>query len=53
MQCLAQFQKVKEASRELARVKEERIINMLNKLADEAENNIPQLLNANQKILTE
>ena len=51
MQCLAQFQKVKEASRELARVKEERIINMLNKLADEAENNIPQLLNANQKDL--
>ncbi len=51
MQCLAQFQKVKEASRELARVKEQRIINMLNKLADEAENNIPQLLEANQKDL--
>ncbi|MCW3786120.1 glutamate-5-semialdehyde dehydrogenase [Plebeiibacterium sediminum] len=51
MQCLAQFQKVKDASRELTRVTEQRIINMLNKLADEAENNIPQLLEANQKDL--
>ncbi len=51
MQCLAQFQKVKDASRELSRVKKESIIKMLNKLADEAELNIPQLLEANQKDL--
>ncbi len=51
MQCLAQFQKVKDASRELTRVKKESIIQMLNKLADEAEKNIPLLLEANQKDL--
>ncbi len=51
MQCLAQFQKVKDASRELTRVKKESIILMLNKLADEAEKSIPLLLEANQKDL--
>ncbi|MCW3804354.1 glutamate-5-semialdehyde dehydrogenase [Plebeiibacterium marinum] len=51
MQCLAQFQKVKEASRGLAKIKQADIIKMLNKLADEAEKNIPELLEANQKDL--
>ncbi len=51
MQCLSQFQKVKDASRELTRVTKESIIQMLNKLADEAGKNIPSLLEANQKDL--
>lgn len=51
MQCLHQFKKVKEAARELAKVKKEDIFHLLNKLANEAEKNIPGLLNANQKDL--
>ncbi|TLX77601.1 glutamate-5-semialdehyde dehydrogenase [Labilibacter sediminis] len=51
MQCLPQFEKVKEAARGLARIKKADIINLLNKLADEAEKNIPELLIANQKDL--
>ena len=51
MQCLSQFEKVKEAARSLSRVNKADIIKLLNKLADEAEKNIPQLLEANQKDL--
>ncbi|MGQ1787022.1 MULTISPECIES: glutamate-5-semialdehyde dehydrogenase [unclassified Saccharicrinis] len=51
MQCLHQFEKVKEAARGLSRVKKDDIVTLLNKLADEAEKNIPQLLVANQKDL--
>ena len=51
MQCLHQFEKVKEAARGLSRVKKADIIQLLNRLADEAEKNIPELLEANQKDL--
>ncbi len=51
MQCLHQFEKVKEAARGLSIVKKEDIIILLNKLADQAEKHIPVLLVANQKDL--
>ena len=51
MQCLPQFEKVKYAARGLSRVNKADIVNLLNRLADEAENNIPKLLDANQKDL--
>jgi len=51
MQCLHQFKKAKETTRELTKVKKEEIFNLLNKLACETEKNIPYLLVANQKDL--
>lgn len=51
MQCLHQFQKVKEAARGLFKVNKDDIARLLNNLADLAEKNIPQLLAANQKDL--
>ena len=51
MQCLYQFQQVKEAARGLFKVNKDDIARLLNNLADRAENNIPQLLAANQKDL--
>ncbi|WP_066629666.1 glutamate-5-semialdehyde dehydrogenase [Labilibacter marinus] len=51
MQCLPQFEKVKDAARGLSRVSQADIIQLLNKLAEEAEKNIPELLEANQKDL--
>ncbi|GAF04900.1 glutamate-5-semialdehyde dehydrogenase [Saccharicrinis fermentans] len=51
MQCLQQFEKVKEAARGLSRICKDDITALLNQLADEAEKNIPALLLANQKDL--
>ncbi len=51
MQCLHQFQQVKEAARGLSKIKKSDIAGLLNRLADRAEENIPQLLVANQKDL--
>lgn len=51
MQCLHQFQQVKEAARGLFKVNKDDIARLLNNLADRAERNIPQLLAANQKDL--
>ncbi len=51
MKCLAQFEKVKDAARGLSRVKQEDIVQLLNKLANKAEESIPELLVANQKDL--
>jgi glutamate-5-semialdehyde dehydrogenase len=51
MQCLDQFKKVKKASRGLTRVNQSAITQLLIKLADKAEENIPELLAANQKDL--
>lgn len=51
MQCLHQFQNVKEAARSLFKVNKNDIAALLNKLADQAEIKIPELLAANQKDL--
>lgn len=51
MQCLHQFQQVKEAARGLFKISKDDIARLLNNLADLAEKNIPQLLAANQKDL--
>ncbi len=51
MQCLPQFEKVKEAARSLSKVGKADIIKLLNKLADVAESKIPELLDANQQDL--
>ncbi len=51
MQCLHQFEKVKEAARGLSKIKKSDIAALLNRLADRAEENVPQLLAANQKDL--
>ncbi len=51
MNCLSQFEKVKEASRKMSKLSEETIADLLMTLADVAEQNIPALLEANQKDL--
>ncbi|SMO53208.1 glutamate-5-semialdehyde dehydrogenase [Saccharicrinis carchari] len=51
MQCLHQFEKVKEAARACSLIKKDDIAALLNKLAEQAEKNIPDLLAANQKDL--
>lgn len=51
MKCLHQFEKVKEAARGLSKIKKTDIAALLNRLADKAEENITQLLAANQKDL--
>lgn len=51
MKCLSQFKNVKDAARGLSRVAQDDIAKLLKKLANKAEENIPSLLDANQKDL--
>ncbi len=51
MNCLSQFENVKDAAREMSTISEQTIADLLLSLAEVAELNIPSLLEANQKDL--